>query len=66
MVTVLTIGASHRGLDAAEERRRDDAAKKEAAQRTKLVIRNLPFQATKADIRELFGTYGKLKASPLA
>lgn len=58
----LTVKASHRGLDAAEERRREDAAKKEAAQRTKLVIKNLPFQATKADVRELFGTYGKLRA----
>ena len=58
----LTIKASHRGVDAAEERRREDAAKKEAAQRTKLVIKNLPFQATKSDVRDLFGTYGKLKA----
>ncbi|KAH8883887.1 hypothetical protein GQ53DRAFT_423245 [Thozetella sp. PMI_491] len=58
----LAVKASHRGVDAAEERRREDAAKKDAAQRTKLIIKNLPFQVTKADVRELFGTYGKLKA----
>ena len=58
----LGVKASHRGLDAAEERRRDDRAKKTAAQRTKIVIKNLPFQATKKDIRTLFGTYGQLRS----
>lgn len=58
----LGVKASHRGHDAAEERRRDDRAKKEAARRTKLVIKNLPFQATKKDVRALFGTYGQLRS----
>lgn len=58
----LTVKASHRGLDAAEERRRDDKAKKVAGQRTKIIIKNLPFQATKKDIRALFGTYGQLRS----
>ncbi|KJZ77427.1 hypothetical protein HIM_03151 [Hirsutella minnesotensis 3608] len=58
----LGVKASHRGLDAAEERRRDDRAKKLAAQRTKIVIKNLPFQATKKDVRALFGTYGQLRS----
>lgn len=58
----LGVKASHRGLDAAEERRREDRAKKTAAQRTKIVIKNLPFQATKKDIRTLFGTYGQLRS----
>ncbi|KAL7939597.1 RNA-binding domain-containing protein [Trichoderma chlorosporum] len=58
----LGVKASHRGHDAAEERRREDAAKKAAAQRTKIVIKNLPFQATKKDIRTLFGTYGQLRS----
>lgn len=58
----LSVKASHRGLDAAEERRREDLAKKAAAQRTKIVIKNLPFQATKKDVRALFSTYGKLVA----
>ncbi|KAJ6442958.1 multiple RNA-binding domain-containing protein 1 [Purpureocillium lavendulum] len=58
----LGVKASHRGLDAAEERRREDRAKKAAAQRTKIVIKNLPFQATKKDVRTLFGTYGQLRS----
>ncbi len=58
----LTVKASHKGHDAAEERRREDKAKKVASQRTKIVIKNLPFQATKKDIRSLFATYGQLRS----
>ncbi|KAM4058461.1 RNA recognition motif domain-containing protein [Hirsutella rhossiliensis] len=58
----LGVKASHKGHDAAEERRREDRAKKAAAQRTKIVIKNLPFQATKKDVRALFGTYGQLRS----
>ncbi|KAM0667502.1 hypothetical protein ACQRIU_003367 [Beauveria bassiana] len=58
----LTVKASHKGNDAAEERRKEDRAKKVAAKRTKVVIKNLPFQATKKDIRTLFGTYGQLRS----
>ncbi|KIL94757.1 hypothetical protein FAVG1_01688 [Fusarium avenaceum] len=58
----LAVKASHKGHDAAEERRRDDKAKKTAGQRTKIIVKNLPFQATKKDIRSLFGTYGQLRS----
>ncbi|KAL4869163.1 multiple RNA-binding domain-containing protein 1 [Aspergillus spectabilis] len=58
----LVVRASHKGLDAAEERRRDDTAKKIAARRTKIIIKNLPFQATKKDISSLFGAYGQLRS----
>ena len=58
----LAVKASHRGLDAAEERRRDDRARKAANKRTKIIIKNLPFQATKKDVRALFGTYGQLRS----
>lgn len=57
----LGVKASHKGRDAAEERRREDRAQKAAAQRTKIVIKNLPFQATKKDVRALFGTYGQVR-----
>lgn len=40
----LQIKASHKGADAAEERRREDAAKKAAS--TKILIKNLPFEAS--------------------
>ncbi|KAF9875895.1 pre-rRNA processing protein [Colletotrichum karsti] len=58
----LAVKASHKAQDAAEERRREDKARKAAGQRTKVVIKNLPFEATKKDIRTLFGTYGQLRA----
>ncbi|KAF1825228.1 uncharacterized protein K489DRAFT_352527 [Dissoconium aciculare CBS 342.82] len=58
----LQIRASHRGTDAAEERRKTDAQKKAAAQSTKVIIKNLPFEVTKKDIRALFGAYGQLRS----
>ncbi|KAL4898306.1 hypothetical protein BDV59DRAFT_206827 [Aspergillus ambiguus] len=58
----LVVRASHKGMDAAEERRREDTAKKIAARRTKIIIKNLPFQTTKKDVRSLFGAYGQLRS----
>lgn len=58
----LLIRASHKALDAAEERKRDDRAKKVAGRRTKIIIKNLPFEATKKDVRSLFGSYGQLRS----
>ncbi|KAI9682244.1 MAG: Multiple RNA-binding domain-containing protein 1 [Caeruleum heppii] len=58
----LLIRASHKGLDAAEERKREDDAKKAAGKKTKIIVKNLPFEATKKDIRSLFGAYGLLRS----
>ena len=58
----LIIKESHKALDAAEERRREDVAKKLAGRRTKIIIKNLPFEATTKDVRSLFGPYGQLKS----
>ena len=58
----LLIKASHKGLDAAEERRKEDKAKKAAGKRTKLIIKNLPFETSKKDVRALFGPYGQLRS----
>jgi len=58
----LFIKASHNGLDAAEERRKEDKAKKAAGKRTKLIIKNLPFETSKKDVRALFGPYGQLRS----
>lgn len=58
----LQIRASHKGADAAEQRRKDDKAKREASKSTKIVIKNLPFEATKKDVRALFGAYGQLRS----
>ncbi len=57
----LAVKASHRGLDAAEERKRDEQAKKATGHGTKIVIKNLPFEASKKDVRALFGNYGQLR-----
>jgi len=58
----LQIRASHKGADAAEERRKADAAKRRAGKNTKVLIKNLPFEATKKDVRALFGAYGQLRS----
>jgi multiple RNA-binding domain-containing protein 1 len=58
----LLIKASRKGNDAAEERRKEDRAKKISGKRTKIIIKNLPFEASKKDIRTLFGTYGQLRS----
>jgi multiple RNA-binding domain-containing protein 1 len=58
----LQIRASHKGADAAEERKKADAAKKAAGRGTKVIIKNLPFEATKKDVRALFGAYGQLRS----
>ena len=58
----LLIRASHKAIDAAEERRKNDRAKKLASHKTKIVIKNLPFEASKKDVRSLFGAYGQLRS----
>ena len=58
----LVIRASHKATDAAEERRKEDQAKKMASRRTKIIIKNLPFEASKKDVRSLFGSYGQLRS----
>ncbi|KAL8695107.1 MAG: hypothetical protein Q9218_000385 [Villophora microphyllina] len=58
----LLIRASHKGVDAAEERRQEDNAKKVAGRKTKIIIKNLPFEASKKDIRSLFSAYGQLRS----
>lgn len=58
----LLIKASHKGADTAEQQRREDNAHKLAARRTKIIIKNLPFQTTKKDVQSLFGAYGQLRS----
>ncbi|KAK6431131.1 Multiple RNA-binding domain-containing protein 1, partial [Oleoguttula sp. CCFEE 5521] len=58
----LQLRASHKGADAAEDRCRTDKAKREHNKSTKVVVKNLPFEATKKDVRALFGAYGQLRS----
>jgi len=45
-----------------DERRKEDRARKAANKRTKIIIKNLPFEASKKDVRALFGNYGELRS----
>ncbi|KAJ8610885.1 hypothetical protein MRB53_038273 [Persea americana] len=57
----LVIKASHKSIDAAEERRRAETAKKNGQRKSKLIIKNLPFEATKKDVQTLLRSYGQTK-----
>lgn len=58
----LLIRASHKAVDAAEQRRKEDEVKRLAGRRTKIIIKNLPFEISKKDIRALFSSYGQLRS----
>ena len=58
----LLIRTSRKAIDAAEERRKDDQVKKTGGRKTKIIIKNLPFEASKKDVRSLFGSYGQLRS----
>ena len=57
----LLIRASQRA-DAADDHRKADKAKKIASQKSKIIIKNLPFEASKKDVRSLFEAYGQLRS----
>ena len=58
----LQVSVSHGGKDLASERRQNDESKRREQQSTKLVIKNLPFEASKKDVRDLFRSYGHIRA----
>jgi multiple RNA-binding domain-containing protein 1 len=58
----LDVRLSQRVLDAGQERRKDDQAKAMAAQKTKVVVKNVPFETSKKEIRALLGAYGQLRS----
>jgi multiple RNA-binding domain-containing protein 1 len=58
----LVIQISRKAIDAAEDQRRIDNAKKAEAHKTKIIIKNLPFEATKKDVRALLSAYGQLRS----
>lgn len=57
----LVVQLSSKSNDAAEERRKQDTQKKRDTNQTKIIIKNLPFQTSKKDVRALFSQYGELK-----
>ena len=58
---VLKVRAA-KSVDAAEARRKEDQNKKLAARRSKIIIKNLPFEVSRKDVRSLFGKYGQLRS----
>jgi multiple RNA-binding domain-containing protein 1 len=58
----LDVRLSQRALDAGEQMRKEDRAKAVAATQTKVVVKNLPFEANKKDIRSLLSTFGRVKS----
>ena len=58
----LDIKLSQKTLDVGEERRKADKAKAQASRRTKLIMKNLAFEASKKDIRELAKPYGNIRS----
>lgn len=57
----LVVQLSSKSTDAGETTRREDIQHKKNADQTKIIIKNLPFQTSKKDIRSLFSQYGELK-----
>jgi multiple RNA-binding domain-containing protein 1 len=57
----LLVQTSQKATDLGEERRKEDTSKKLNSAKTKIVIKNLPFEATKKDVRALFSAYGQLR-----
>ncbi|PRT53768.1 Multiple RNA-binding domain-containing protein 1 [Wickerhamiella sorbophila] len=51
----LQIKLSHRGTDQAPTKAKGTAS-------TKIIIKNIPFETTKKDVMELFGTFGQLRS----
>lgn len=57
----LALSFARRGGDADDETTTKGSKSSNAAS-TKLVVKNLPFEATKKDVRTLFASYGQLKS----
>lgn len=58
----LLIRFAQRSLNAANDKEVTAQARTLHAPKTKIVIKNLPFETTKKDIRALFGPYGQLRS----
>ncbi|KAJ3786386.1 hypothetical protein GGU10DRAFT_267157 [Lentinula aff. detonsa] len=55
----LHIKFAGRGTDEDTEKGKDGGSK---SRTTKMIVKNVPFEATKKDIRDLFGSHGQLKS----
>ena len=53
---------SNRGIDVIQRKRKEDEITKKNQESTKIIIKNLAFETTQKELRELFGSYGQIKA----
>ena len=58
----IAIQKSHRNSELSEERNFVDKGPGVSSGKTKIIIKNLPFEASKKDVRSLFGAYGQLRS----
>ena len=57
----LELKASHRSRSATAEKSSRKLAKKKEQKSAKIMVRNIPFEASQREVRELFQTFGQLK-----
>ncbi|CAG8638713.1 25124_t:CDS:10 [Cetraspora pellucida] len=57
----LQLKFSNRGLDTIQRKRKEDEMMKKKQESTKIIIKNVAFETTKKELKELFGTYGQIK-----
>lgn len=48
---------SNRGVDVVQQKRKED----ENQESTKIIVKNLAFESTKKEVKELFSSYGQIK-----
>ena len=58
----LQVKFSQKIINADEGRQKDDHVKRSNSKRAKIIIKNLPFEVSKKDVRSLFGPYGQLRS----
>ncbi|CAG8450668.1 5473_t:CDS:10, partial [Scutellospora calospora] len=57
----LQLKFSNRGLDTVQRKRKEDEITKKKQESTKIIVKNVAFETTKKELKELFGTYGQIK-----
>ena len=54
--------SAHSEIVTTKKRKLTERAKEDGEKRTKLLVRNVPFEASRNELRELFGSFGQLKS----
>ncbi|CAG8550588.1 13903_t:CDS:2 [Acaulospora colombiana] len=57
----LQLKFSNKGLDQVQRKRKEDEEAKKKQESTKIIVKNLAFETTKKELKELFSAYGQIK-----